>query len=399
MTMMRAFTVCVAVFELWAASLGRAEEPRVALEEVLKEVEKSNAEVKVFTQKYLAIKQKAVVSRTWEYPLLGIEYTTEPMGSISQMVPFPGKISLKGRIAENESNMAQAELNSRRREVIAQAKRSYWQYLLTDKMIEIYEENIGIVERISSIAGTKYVIGEVAQTDLLKANIELAEMENMLTLLEQERISVQAELNALMNRSPDAPLGRPLKPEEGEVEYSFEELRELALNNGPELRAKEFLYRMNSLSTDLARREWFPDIMFSVKFGRMAGATYMAQAEIPLYYRKQTSTIEMMNREREMAEWELQATKANTLQALRDLWSKYESRKKTVQSYEGSILPLAEQALRVAEAEYRAGRTDFLDLLDSQRRYLEHNIAYYEQLVQRGVFRSELERVIGIELE
>jgi hypothetical protein len=39
-------------------------------------------------------------------------------------------------------------------------------------------------------------------------------MENMLVMFEQEKISTQAELNALLNRPPEAPLGKPEKPEQ-----------------------------------------------------------------------------------------------------------------------------------------------------------------------------------------
>jgi outer membrane protein TolC len=255
------------------------------------------------------------------------------------------------------------------------------------------------MKRFLNIANTQYAIGKVTQTDVLKANTELALMENMLVMLEQERVSIQAELNALLNRLPDAPLGKPEQPEQKEIKYTYEEIENIALKNNPEIKAKEYLYQRNISALSLSKREWYPDIMAGFKIDNMFNRTFMAQISVPLYYKKQSSIVEMNKKEKDMSEWELQSTKNNTLEQLKNLWSKYESIKKSIMIYETTILPLAKQTLEIAEVSYRVGKNNFLDLLDSQRKYLDYNINYYKLITEKETIIAKLEQVVGIDFK
>jgi outer membrane protein TolC len=387
------FIACIIILIL-LFNFCKAEE-KISLDVVIKEAKENNPEIKMLQNKYLAAVQKITAVKAWEYPQLGVETNgSEQMYFIYQMLPFPGKLSLRGKVAEYESKIIEQELNSKIREVVAMVKKTYWNYWLINKIIEIYHENIDLMKRFLNIANTQYAIGKVTQTDVLKANTEVALMENMLVMLEQEKVSTQAELNALLNRPAETPLGRPEKPEQKEIKYTYEEIENIALRNCPEIKAKEYLYQKNISALSLSKREWYPDIMAGLKIDNMFNRTFMAQISVPLYYKKQSSIIEMSKKEKDMS-----ATKISTLKQLKNLWSKYESIKKSVLTYETIILPLAKQTLEIAEASYRVGKNNFLDLLDSQRKYLDYNINYYKLITEKEVILAELEQVVGVELK
>lgn len=375
-------------------------EEKISLDVVIKESKENNPEIKMLQNKYLATKSRLVGIKTWEYPQLGVETNgSEQMYFIYQMLPFPGKLSLRGKVAENESKIIEQEFNSKIREVVAEVKKTYWNYWLINKTIEIYHENIDLMKRFLNIANTQYAISKVTQTDVLKANTEVALMENMLVMFEQEKASTQAELNALLNRPPDKPLGKPEQPKQKEIKYTYEEIENIALKNSPEIKAKEYLYQRNISALSLSKREWYPDIMAGLKIDNMFNRTFMAQISVPLYYKKQFSIVEMSKKEKDMSEWDLQATKINTLKQLKNLWSKYESVKKSILTYETTILPLAKQTLEITEAGYRVGKNNFLDLLDSQRKYLDYNINYYKLITEKETIIAELEQSVGIDLK
>ena len=392
--------IYIIFFEIILFNLCIPEEKSITVYEIIEQAKENNPEIKMLQNKYLAAVQKITAVKTWEYPQLGVETNgSEQMYFIYQMLPFPGKLSLRGRVAENESKITEQELNSKIREVVAMVKKTYWRYWLINKTIEIYHENIDLMKRFLNIANTQYTIGKVTQTDVLKANTEVALMENMLVMLEQEKVSTQAELNALLNRPPETPLGRPEQPEEKKIKYTYEEIENITLKNSPEIKAKEYLYQKNISALSLSKREWYPDIMAGLKIDNMFNRTFMTQMSVPLYYKKQSSTVGMSKREKDMSEWDLQATKINTLKQLKDLWSKYESLKKSIQIYENTILHLTKQTLEITETGYRVGKNSFLDLLDSQRRYLEHNINYYKLITEKETIIVELEQVVGTDLK
>jgi len=392
------FIACIIILIL-LFNFCKAEE-KISLDVVIKEAKENNPEIKMLQNKYLAAVQKITAVKTWEYPQLGVETNgSEQMYFIYQMLSFPGKLSLRGKAADYESKIIEQELNSKIREVVAMVKKTYWNYWLINKTIEIYHENIDLMRRFLNIANTHYAIGKVTRIDVLKANTELALMENMLVMFEQDKVSTQAELNALLNRPAETPLGKPEQPKQKEIKYTYEEIENIALKNNPEIKSKEYLYQRNISALSLSKREWYPDIIAGLKIDNMSNRTFMAQISVPLYYKKQSSTVEMSKKEKDMSEWGLQATKINTLKQLKNLWSKYESIKKSIKIYENTILPLAKQTLEITETGYRVGKNNFLDLLDSQRKYLDYNINYYKLITEKETIIAELEQVVGTELK
>jgi outer membrane protein TolC len=67
--------------------------------------------------------------------------------------------------------------------------------------------------------------------------------------------------------------------------------------------------------------------------------------------------------------------------------------------YETTILPLAKQTLEIVEVSYRVGKNNFLDLLDSQRKYLDYNINYYKLITEKETIIAKLEQVVGIDFK
>jgi outer membrane protein TolC len=64
-----------------------------------------------------------------------------------------------------------------------------------------------LLARFSHIAEQKYGVGEASQADVLRAQVELAHVINQLQTEPLAIESAKAEINALLSRSPDEPLG------------------------------------------------------------------------------------------------------------------------------------------------------------------------------------------------
>jgi len=125
------FITCIIILIL-LFNFCKAEE-KISLDVVIKEAKENNPEIKMLQNKYLAAVQKITAVKTWEYPQLGVETNgSEQMYFIYQMLPFPGKLSLRGKVAENESKITEQELNSKIREVVAMVKKNLLE-LLADK--------------------------------------------------------------------------------------------------------------------------------------------------------------------------------------------------------------------------------------------------------------------------
>jgi len=126
--------------------------------------------------------------------------------SAMQMLPFPGKRSLRGRIAGTESDASQWDLEAVRRRVVADVKASYYDYWYYDKALHTTEQNRDLLSTLSQIAEARYRVGKGMQADVLRSQVEISMLLQKLTTLEQQRATAQARLNTLLARDPDAPL-------------------------------------------------------------------------------------------------------------------------------------------------------------------------------------------------
>ena len=81
-----------------------------------------------------------------------------------------------------------------------------------------------------------------------------------------------------------------------------------------------------------------------------------------------------------------------------DAYVRWETAKNLVDLYRTAVIPQAEQALDAAEAAYRAGQADFLNLLDSERVWLSAQLTYWRAYSDTAKFLAALERAVGVEL-
>ena len=69
------------------------------------------------------------------------------------------------------------------------------------------------------------------------------------------------------------------------------------------------------------------------------------------------------------------------------------------QLYRDGLVPKAEQALNASYTAFQAGETDFLNLLDAQRQWLDFQLSYQRALTDLAIARAEIEMLTGEELQ
>ena len=95
---------------------------------------------------------------------------------------------------------------------------------------------------------------------------------------------------------------------------------------------------------------------------------------------------------------DLQTMENLTRFQIRDLLAKVRASWEVALLYRTTVLPQAEESLASARAGYRTGRSDFLNLIESDRALREFQLAYYRALVDWQQRVAELEQAVGREL-
>ena len=319
--------------------------------------------------------------------------------AISQEIPFPSTLYLRGEVAAKEAAMAEQSYQGKVREVLARVRSIYSMLYLSRKSQEIFNENVDLMRRFSKVAESKYAAGHAGQSDALKAQVELTKMLNMGTVIEQDLASAEGMLNAALGRDARAHLGIPAEPDASRLTLTLEELESAALSDRPELKGAMLATQRAGSSLALARSEFLPDLMFLYRRRRdpMRGTTHdgVIGFSLPLWFWKPAAMVAEAKAEQEMAQAELEAMRLMTLSDLRSTFVRAQTAQRLAEVYRTSLLPQAEAALKVAESGYRTEKTSFLDLLDAQRSLLDFRLEYYQYLAEYQSRLAELERAVG----
>jgi outer membrane protein TolC len=334
-----------------------------------------------------------------------VTQTENTIFGLSQNLPFPGKLALKGDVASRSAEMIEQAVRAKERELIARLKQAYYDLFLAHKAIQIHHEQIDLLKQFFEIANAKFRAGKGAQVDVLKAQVELSLLHQNLPVLEQRRETAQAMLNTLLNRDPRFPLAPPQAPREGRFDQDLEYLYQTATTARPELKAADLAVQRNEQSHALAQRQYYPD--FNVSFRRFKNfqaddgfGAYVAMS-IPFAFwtkPKYDAGVQEAAAASEAARADLHTLENMTRFQIRDLLAKVRASWEVAVLYRTTVLPQAEQGVEAARVGYRVGKSNFLDLLDADRAWRGFQLEYYRALVEREFRLAELEQVIGADL-
>jgi outer membrane protein TolC len=325
------------------------------------------------------------------------------MITAAQVLPFPGKLKLKGEIAEKEADSAQWQYEAVRRKVIADIKAAYFEYFFYDRALQTTQRNHDLLKQLSQIAEARYRVGKAQQQDVLKSQVELSTLLQRLTVLEQQRDTTQARLNTLLARAPETPLPPAADLPLVVVRYTLDEVYALAKQNDPALQEEQQMVERNQLAVNLAERQYYPDFSFSYTYQQRPGLPDMYGAavsvNIPIFYKSRqregvaqaTEDLIGSQKSRQSREYELyfeikqQYLAAKASQQLLDLYSK-------------GVVPQSSLALESSMAAYQVGNVDFLTIISNFTTALNYEIDYYRELANFRSSIAQIEALVGVDV-
>lgn len=125
----------------------------------------------------------------------------------SQTIPFPGKTSLGGAVAEARTAQAKASVERARRTVIAEVRRSVVDLQLARARLEQLALLEKLVSRAATLAQVKQESGDGMQADVLRARLEVGRIAQRRRQLELEASSAAQALNRARGVALDQPIG------------------------------------------------------------------------------------------------------------------------------------------------------------------------------------------------
>lgn len=326
---------------------------------------------------------------------------------ISQQLPFWGKRAIRQEVAQYEAESYKWVIEERKLELTRMVKETWYQLWAVDKSIEIIDKNLNILTDFVTIAESKYSVGQGVQQDIYKAGLEKSKMLDMQITLMQKRMSLEANLNYLLYRPGNTPVGRVADFTLPQLSLSSERLNQIAMEKRPQVKSLNMLTSKGEASHRLAQKEFYPDFNLSFEYMFREAAmsdpgynmfTVGVTFNLPFQQERRRAMLAESTSETTMAAEELNALKNTISYNINDTLAQLDRRRKLVELYKGGIIPQAEQSLESAVISYRVNKVDFLTLLDGRLSLFNYERELYESQAEYMMKLAQLEALVGTDL-
>lgn len=415
----RILSICFVVLFTGMVSAQQINKPQ-SLESLIAEALKNNPQIKSAERHWQAAINKAPQVSALPDPVLGytrfgenVETRVGPQEnvfSISQKIPFPGKLGLKSEAAKQDAFVSQQNYLAVRRDVVFKVENVYYDLYWIDNSTRILDDYLVLLKNFTKVAEQKYATGQGIQTNVLKSQVEMSTTLNRKFGFDKLRQSAVSKLNALLSRSQSQPLG--LVSEIDLVTNSLDEdaLLQRALNQKQELAAIKAKVGKSETMRKLVKKDYLPDFNFKLNYihvsrgesnapeaGKNAWSV-MVGLNLPLWLGKRKAAVQAANSTLAANRFAFENQENMVKSEIHDLFYQIDIAKKSLALYEQGLLTQAESSLQSAISSYKTGNLDFVSLLDSERMLLTLNLNYVKEQSHFYKKISALERAVGGDL-
>ncbi|MDD5277453.1 MAG: TolC family protein [Methylovulum sp.] len=328
---------------------------------------------------------------------------------ISQTLPFPGKLALREKIANQEALATSDSVDEAQLRLVSEVKQSWWRLFYYDRALNVLAEAEHFYRQLIDIAQTKYQFGKGTQQDVLLAQLELSNLKNGKLELVSLRHSQNARINALLDRPPETSVQIPAEAEFKLPDIVEPALQDKALKMRPLFAQHRKMLDAALSKVDLAKQDFYPDFTvgagYAVRQNTPTGqsrsnfASVQLSMNLPIYAaRKQSKAVDQRKSELLQEQYSLQDEHHKIQAEIAAKAAEYQHAKEKLLLLEHEIIPQAQQTVSSLLAGYQVSQTSFTDLLRTQLSFFQYQTQYWQALTSSQQLLAELSAEVGEEL-
>ncbi len=388
-----------------------------SVEQYLEVALSQNPEIQAARKKMESLAHRVPVAASLPDPMLNVTAQPEPVQTAAgqqemvvaanQKFLLFGKLDSRASVAEAQTGVARAQLAAVELATIAKVKRAYYELYFLQQAISVTNAEQGLLVEIREVANIRYKTGKTSQQDVLRADLEISNVENDLIRLRQQLASGQARLARLLHIAPQTQVAALDHLTQEQAPQDLELLQQQAVVARPELHAQLAAVRRDRSAVNLARLDYKPDVTLGLSWIDVAengispvsngrdSFLLSAGVNLPIYRKRLDSSVRSAEAKVVSTVREYDSLRDGTLEEVTDLFAQAHSQEEMLLLFREDILPKAHQTLEVSNQAYNVGEVDFLQLIDNWRQLLRYEVNYYRLEASLRQTLAELERVVG----
>ncbi len=399
----------------FAVPAAQGEEP-ARLSELIATALARNPELLAAQKRFEAARQKPSQMRALPDPVLSAGYTsnggplpgqglgrdaTSNIGvMVSQELPYPGKLNLRGAIAVKEADAELQQYRAVEWSLRSRVSEAFHRLHHAWASLALLAQAQELTTRMLRISEVRYSQGKTPQQDIFRTQTELAMLETRIVEMETDKNTSEAEINYLLNRNPATPIGEPVMSEAAPLRLSVEDLLRQADDLSPELRKAQKAIERGELAVNLARKDLHPDYTVAAGFFNQGGMApmYQVRVDIPLRIhqeqRERPALSAEVSRLSEVKR-DYEATTQSVQFRVREAYLAAQSAWKIAQLYRDTILPQNDLTVESAMNSYKAGAGDFAPVMANLTAKIDAEERLHEEELKYVLALTKLEELTG----
>lgn len=331
-------------------------------------------------------------------PIIDADLTAEFIAILQR----PGRIS----VADSQLRKSSAEAVATVLDVLSEVQQQYVAAQTLDALIQVLGERRTINNRLLELARSRLQAGEGTQLDVTTVQTQAVEIEAEIADKEIERRSARLTLTKLIGRpAGDAAWGVTPWQESSPPPATERQWIELATAQRPEVKVREWELAALNAERDLTRFAPFSGATAGVTSERDGSWSVGPAISVPLpiFDTGQAGRAKASAAVTE-AQHNLREAQREAIEEVRQAYTAYTASNDNLLRVKQQLMPLQEQRLAQAEAQYKAGSADITSLflaeqdlqaararlLDLQRKATESVIRLERAAGGPGTVRSSM---------
>lgn len=377
------------------------------LTSALATAQSSNLELRAARQ------QRAValagITTAGQFPNPTVSFTAArdtPHEGISLDVPVElgGKRAKRLAVAREEQKSVEIDLSVLERQIRRRTREAFYKAVSAQAQTGQSKIALDLVTRTRDMVQQRYDAGDVAQLDVIQADVEVAKANADYETTAQAQRSAEVLLAGLLNRPLNTPVATAARLDAVPPAPSLDAVTTQALQSNSDLQKSAQDLRTEERRLALAKSQRIPNVDLS------AGADFNSPPDfqtggkggisvtLPLFNHGQ-GDIALSNARLELLRLTVQSQRLNASAQVAAAYYDYVAKLHQAQQYREKIVPQNEKLLGMAEDSYQAGKTSLLTLIDAQRRLNDVRKAYLDSLFAAQSSFAALEEAVGASLD
>jgi outer membrane protein TolC len=311
---------------------------------------------------------------------------------------------------------AEARLEVARRGLTVTVTERYYALVAAEHQYATAQQAAAQAQRFYDIAQRQQRLGQVAQADVIKAEIAFQQQQqayrDAALLIDNSRLALAVLIFPTLTEDftvvDDLSMPPALPP--------FQDVKSMAESGNPDLRAASESLRMAQQDVNLARQAFFPTLTYDLIYGIEANqyalhSIYVAQPElgelpnlgyfltfnlsVPIWdWGTLRSKVHQSRARATQAQVELSQTQRTLVSNLYKFYNEAVAARSNADSAQ-HIADLASESLRLTNLRYEAGESTALEVVDAQNTLVQARNSYDTALTRYRIALAQLQTVTG----